>query len=279
MPSSAARAVGLRPEALAGCSPGALGPFPVGTSSAYWPTAEEAGGGGPSWAPAAPASAAAATTPSDRKQGSRRPRLLPTDFHVGARHRPIAYRRATPAARTPETWSGRPRHGARSAAFFWIAYDNGSFGLASRSTAGDHRLVGVHRCRRVRSVRGAGAARGDARLGGLIAALALWTLASLFWTPNAEGTFEEFNRTSLYLGAFITRRARLAALSLARLAAGSLGRRGSCRSGTDQPALSRPRSRKVTSRLSFPGVSRASAFRWATGTGSRSFWGSASRSS
>jgi hypothetical protein len=37
----------------------------------------------------------------------------------------------------------------------------------------------------------------------LLAAYALWTLVSLLWTPNAESSFDEFNRVALYLGIFV----------------------------------------------------------------------------
>ena len=39
--------------------------------------------------------------------------------------------------------------------------------------------------------------------GGLLAAFALWTLASMLWAPSAEEAFAEFNRVTLYLGAFL----------------------------------------------------------------------------
>ena len=44
--------------------------------------------------------------------------------------------------------------------------------------------------------------RASLLVGGLLAALALWTLASLVWSPGAEKTFAEFNRVTLYLGVF-----------------------------------------------------------------------------
>ena len=37
----------------------------------------------------------------------------------------------------------------------------------------------------------------------MLAAFALWTLASLIWTSDAEATFDEFNRVSLYLATFV----------------------------------------------------------------------------
>ena len=87
--------------------------------------------------------------------------------------------------------------------FFWIAYDNGGYGLASRSTLaiavwwGFIVAIAFGLLPRTRVPRAA------MLVGGLIAALALWTFASLLWTSNVEATFEEFNRVSLYLGAFI----------------------------------------------------------------------------
>jgi hypothetical protein len=62
MSPSAACAWRLRVDACACRRPGAVGPLPVGTSSAYWLTAEDEGAGTPSCAPTAFAEAPAATT-------------------------------------------------------------------------------------------------------------------------------------------------------------------------------------------------------------------------
>ena len=86
---------------------------------------------------------------------------------------------------------------------FWLAYDNGAYGLASRSTLaiavwwGFIVAIAFGLLPRTRVPRAA------MLVGGLIAALALWTFASLLWSSNVEATFEEFNRVSLYLGVFI----------------------------------------------------------------------------
>lgn len=70
MSASAACALGPRVDACACRSPGAVGPLPVGTSSAYWLTAEDEGVGRPSCAPTlsarAPAVTAAATASTTR---------------------------------------------------------------------------------------------------------------------------------------------------------------------------------------------------------------------
>ena len=90
-----------------------------------------------------------------------------------------------------------------AAAFFWIAYDNGGYSLASRSTLAIAVWWGFIVALAFGLMPRTPVPRAAMLVGGLIAALALWTFASLVWTPNAEGTFEEFNRVSLYLGAFI----------------------------------------------------------------------------
>ena len=90
-----------------------------------------------------------------------------------------------------------------AAGLFWIAYDNGAYGLASRSTLaiglwwGFIVVLAFGLWPRTPMPRAATLA------GGLMTALGLWTFASLRWTPNAEATFEEFNRVSLYLGIFV----------------------------------------------------------------------------
>ena len=56
--------------------------------------------------------------------------------------------------------------------------------------------------------------------GGLLAGLAVWTLASTAWAPSAEAAFNEFNRVSLYLGGVHARGARGNARQRARWADG-----------------------------------------------------------
>ncbi len=86
---------------------------------------------------------------------------------------------------------------------FWIAYDDGSYGLPSRATLAialwwaiivgiAFNLLAPRRLPRATLV-----------VGGLIVALALWTLASVTWAPSAEDAFNEFNRVSLYLGVYV----------------------------------------------------------------------------
>ena len=90
-----------------------------------------------------------------------------------------------------------------AAAVFWIAYDNGGYGLASRSTLAIAVWWGFIVAIAFGLLPRTPVPRAAMLVGGLIAALALWTFASLLWSPNVEATFEEFNRASLYLGAFI----------------------------------------------------------------------------
>jgi hypothetical protein len=103
-----------------------------------------------------------------------------------------------------------------AAAFFWVAYDNGSYGLESRNTL----AVAIWWALIVALVFGLlprePVPTAAVVVGGLITSLAIWTLASLMWTPNEEASFDEFNRVSLYLGVFT-----LVAISSRR---GSLGR-------------------------------------------------------
>lgn len=86
--------------------------------------------------------------------------------------------------------------------FFWIAYDNGGYDVASRNTLAIVVWWGFIVALVFGLVPRAIVPRAVLVVAGLIASLALWTCASLLWTPNAEATFDEFNRASLYLGAF-----------------------------------------------------------------------------
>jgi O-antigen ligase/polysaccharide polymerase Wzy-like membrane protein len=91
---------------------------------------------------------------------------------------------------------------AVGAAVFLVAYDNGGYGLPTRSIAAiavwwaiilgvGLGLVPLARIPRVALVTGA-----------LLAGFAAWTLASTVWAPSAEAAFNEFNRVTLYLAVF-----------------------------------------------------------------------------
>ena len=89
-----------------------------------------------------------------------------------------------------------------ASALFWIAYDNGSYGLESRNALAiviwwAFIIVVVFGFLPAQLMQ-----RTTLLVGGLIAGLAVWTFASLLWTADAESTFGEFNRVSLYLGTF-----------------------------------------------------------------------------
>jgi O-antigen ligase len=106
--------------------------------------------------------------------------------------------------------------GALGGVVFWVAYEDGGSGLTTRSVLAIALwwalIVGI----------GFGflpRARIDRAVlvpGGLLAALAIDTFASVFWASSAADAFNEFNRVSLYLGIFV-----LVAVSLRR---GELGR-------------------------------------------------------
>lgn len=88
-------------------------------------------------------------------------------------------------------------------AVFYVAYDDGSYSLASRSTIAIAVwwaiLVGV----------GLGVwprgriPRGAVAVGLLLAAFAAWDLASTAWAASAENAYAEFDRTVLYLGVYV----------------------------------------------------------------------------
>jgi hypothetical protein len=110
--------------------------------------------------------------------------------------------------RLPRPGFPRPGPGTLAAALvaaglFWIAYDNGSYSLASRGTLAIAVWWGFIVALAFGLWPRTPVPRAAMLVGGLIAALALWVFASLLWTPSAEATFEEFNRASLYLGTFI----------------------------------------------------------------------------
>lgn len=90
-----------------------------------------------------------------------------------------------------------------AAAVFWAAYDGGSYALSSRATLGIAVLWGIVVGVGLGVLSLTGFPRGTAIVGGLLAALALWTLVSVFRSPSAEDAFNEFNRVSVYLGVYV----------------------------------------------------------------------------
>ncbi len=97
------------------------------------------------------------------------------------------------------------RHGWTSlvaAVVFALAWDNGTYGLISRSSL----AIALFWTLILALILGlwplAQLSRAVVLIGGLFAGLALWTLFSLAWAANAENAFIEFDRVMLYLGVF-----------------------------------------------------------------------------
>ena len=88
-------------------------------------------------------------------------------------------------------------------AVFAVAYDDGSYSLASRSAI----AIAIWWTILVGVALGAWPSRRIPRAafvtGALLAAFAAWDLISTAWAPSAERAFNEFDRTALYLGAFV----------------------------------------------------------------------------
>jgi len=87
---------------------------------------------------------------------------------------------------------------------FWIAYDDGSYGVASRGTLAIAVwwavIVGIA----LHLLEATRLPVATLTIGALIVALAYWTLASaVLWAPSAEDAFNEFNRLSLFLGIYV----------------------------------------------------------------------------
>ena len=83
-----------------------------------------------------------------------------------------------------------------------IAFENGGYGLMART------ILAV--CVLWATIIGIAfgflprveVTRGGVTIGALLAGLAVWTLASTAWAPNAGAAFDEFNRVVLYLAVF-----------------------------------------------------------------------------
>lgn len=93
--------------------------------------------------------------------------------------------------------------GIVAVSLFWIAYDNGSYGVEGR----DSLAIAIWWTVIVIVVFGLlpkePVPRAALALGILLTALALWTSASLLWSVSSENAFDEVNRVSLYLGVFV----------------------------------------------------------------------------
>jgi Flp pilus assembly protein TadD len=90
-----------------------------------------------------------------------------------------------------------------AASFFWIAYDDGSYSIGSRNALAMVVWWTVIVVLVFSLVPDEPAPPASFVLGGLLAALALWTLASVLWAKSAERAFDEVNRVTLYLGVFV----------------------------------------------------------------------------
>jgi O-Antigen ligase len=90
-----------------------------------------------------------------------------------------------------------------AAVFSWLAYDNGSYGLSSRATLAILVWWAVLLAVALDIGTPGHVPRAALWVGGLMAGLAVWTLASVLWAPSAEAAFAEFNRVALYLGVFV----------------------------------------------------------------------------
>jgi O-antigen ligase len=88
-----------------------------------------------------------------------------------------------------------------AAVLFTVAYENGGYGLTSRSLLAVALWWTIIICVAFglfpRTI-----SRAALVVGGFLAAFAAWTLASTGWAASAEKAFEEFNRVSLYLAVF-----------------------------------------------------------------------------
>lgn len=89
------------------------------------------------------------------------------------------------------------------ATVFWLAYDRGSYGEASRNTA----AIALWWVIIIAVALGIWPAARSPRIalvvGGLLACFTLLTLASTVWADSAESALADFNRAALYLAVFL----------------------------------------------------------------------------
>jgi len=105
-------------------------------------------------------------------------------------------------ARVGLAWGGRAATSVSiGMAVFLVAYAAGGYGLTSRTVL----AIGLWWSLMVGLAFGltAPVPRGAAIVAGLFAGFAAWTLASTLWAANAESSFNEFNRVTLYLAVLL----------------------------------------------------------------------------
>jgi hypothetical protein len=107
------------------------------------------------------------------------------------------------AIRDVKVTSGHGLVAIIAGAVFWIAYDDGSYGLPSRATLAIAVLWGIVIGLVFRVFPLQRLPRATIAIGTLLLALTAWTLISVTWSPSAEATFYEFNRTALFLGIYV----------------------------------------------------------------------------
>ena len=89
-----------------------------------------------------------------------------------------------------------------AAAVAWLAYDGGSYSIASRTTLGIALWFAIAAAFALRLLPIVKPTRAALLAGGALAALAALTLLSTLWAANAEKTVLEFDRVVVYLGVF-----------------------------------------------------------------------------
>jgi O-Antigen ligase/Tetratricopeptide repeat len=109
--------------------------------------------------------------------------------------------RAEAVKRDP--WAAWATTLAVAAVFFWIAFDGGSYGVASRATLAIAIWWAIVMTIALGVWPLARPPVAAIVVGAVIAAFALWTGTSIAWAESAERAFAEFNRVVLLLGVFL----------------------------------------------------------------------------
>jgi O-antigen ligase len=91
---------------------------------------------------------------------------------------------------------------AIAAGIFWVAYDDGSYGLTSRNSIAVIVLWGIVLASAVGLWPAARIPRSALVSGALLAAFAIWTGLSALWAASPEKAFNEFDRVVLMLAIF-----------------------------------------------------------------------------
>jgi O-Antigen ligase len=120
---------------------------------------------------------------------------------VSTERSPRSLPQATPVARVP--WGSAAAAVAVGAVVFWLGVNGGTYGLSGRGSFAVALWWGVLLLAALGLAVRQSVGTAALVVGGLLAAFAAWTAASIAWAASNENAFVEVDRVCMYLGVFV----------------------------------------------------------------------------